>query len=237
MKMKRNWAWAAITVGFMSFFLLLASLSWAAHFAHSPVLTMGPNTVEASKIEMLSIISPPGGQITITAVVKNGRYDTSVGSALAVAGNSGDDAAVSGGIYSDKNRSRTYTVTVTTSGALGVAAVSWTTDKRDDEGGPVIVPVGGKVGIGTKGITLTFGVGSDSVLTLNNKWTVSGVRTFVETAPATQLNFLGAKAQAAGKAAPDCTKADLFGVVGAAAYGAIAAEMGWTGSVQALDEN
>lgn len=237
MKIERFLAWSVIAAGFVSFFLLFISPSWAAHFAHSPALTIGPNVVEASKIEMLSIISPPGGSLTITAVVKNGRYDTAVGPALAVAGNSGNDTAVSGGTYGDRNRSRTYTVTVTTGGELGVAAVSWTTDKGDDEGGPVVVPVGGKVGVGTKGITLTFGAGADSVLTLSNKWTVSGVRTFVETAPATQLNFLGVKAQAAAGAAPDCTQVDLFGVVGVAAYGAIAAEMGWSGSVQALDEN
>lgn len=217
-------------------FLMLAIPSWAAHFAHSPVWVVGPNTVEASKIEMLSIISPPGGRLIITAVVKNGKYDTSVSAATAVAGNSGDDSAVSEGTYSDKNRSRTYTVTVTASGALGVAAVSWTTDKGDDEGGPVVVPVGGKVGVGTKGIELTFGAGPDSVLTLNNKWTVSGQRTFVETAPSTQLNFLGVKAQAAAASAPDCSQGSVFGVTGKAAYGAIASEMGWTGSVMSLDE-
>ena len=216
--------------------LFIAVPCWAAHFQHSPVWVVGPNTVEASKIEMLSIISPSGGGLTITAVVKNGKYNTSASAAIAVVGNSVDDTAVSGGTYSDKNRSRTYTVTVTTSGVLGVAAVSWTTDKKDDEGGPVVVPVGGKVGIGTKGIELTFGTGPDSLLTLNNKWTVSGVRTFVETAPATQLNFLGAKAQAAGKSAPDCSQPDIFSITGKAAYGAIASEMGWMGSIRALDE-
>lgn len=216
--------------------LFIAVPCWAAHFQHSPVWVVGPNTVEASKIEMLSIISPSGGGLTITAVVKNGKYNTSVSAATAATGNSIDDTAVSGGAYSDKNRSRTYTVTVTTSGALGVAAVSWITDKKDDEGGPVVVPVGGKVGIGTKGVELTFGTGPDSLLTLNNKWTVSGVRTFVETAPGSQLNFLGAKAQAAAGAAPDCSQGTLFGVTGKAAYGAIASEMGWSGSVQALDE-
>lgn len=217
-------------------FLLLTTSAWPAHFAHSPTWVVGPNTVEASKIEMLSIISPPSGGITITVVVKNGRYDTSMSAAVAVAGNSGDDSTVSGGAYSDKDRSRTYTVTMTTPGALGVAAVSWTTDKKDDEGGPVIVSVDGKVGIGTKGIELTFGAGPDSILTLNNEWTVSGVRTFVETAPATQLNFLGAKAQSAAASAPDCSQGSVFGVTGKAAYGAIASEMGWSGSVQALDE-
>jgi hypothetical protein len=111
-------------------FLLTASQSWAAHFAHFPALSVGPNTVEASKIEMLSIISQPN-DLVITAVVKNGKYDTSVGAASALAGNSGDDTAVSSGTYSDKNRSRTYTVTVTTAGALGVAAVSWTTDRNN----------------------------------------------------------------------------------------------------------
>lgn len=215
---------------------LFIGQSWAAHFQHSPTWVVGPNTVEASKIEMLSIISPPGGGLTITAVVKNGKYNTSVNQAVATIGNSGDDTVVSGGIYSDKNRSRTYTVTMITSGALGVAAVSWTTDKKDDEGGPVVVPVGGKVGIGTKGVELTFGTGPDSILTLNNKWTVSGVRTFVETAPAIQLNFLGAKAQAAAGAAPDCTQNTVFGITGKVAYGAIASEMGWVGSVMSLDE-
>jgi hypothetical protein len=216
--------------------LFIAVPCRAAHFVHSPIWTVGPNTVEASKIEMLSIISPPGGGLTITAVVKNGKYNTSVNAATAVTGNSIDDTAVSGGTYSDKNRSRTYTVTVMTAGTLGVAAVSWTTDKKDDEGGPVVVPVGGKVGIGTKGVELTFGTGPDNLLTLNNKWTVSGVRTFVETAPGSQLNFLGAKAQAAAASAPDCSQGSIFGVTGKAAYGAIASEMGWSGSVQALDE-
>lgn len=217
-------------------FLFLSIPCWAAHFAHSPAWVVGPNTVEASKIEMLSIISPPGSGITITAVVKNGKYDTSVSAALAVEGNSGDDSVVSGGAYSDKDRSRTYAVTVTISGALGTAAVSWTTDKKDDEGGPVVVPLGGKVGIGTKGVALTFGAGPDSILTRNNKWTVSGVRTFVETAPATQLNFLGVKAQAAATATPDCSQSTVFGLTGKASYSAIASEMGWTGSIRALDE-
>lgn len=215
--------------------LAITDQSWAAHFAHSPTLTVGPNTVEASKIEMLSIISQPG-DLVITAVVKNGKYNTSVSQAAAQLGNSGDDTTVSGGTYSDKDRSRTYTVTITTSGALGVAAVSWTTDKKDDEGGPVVVPVGGEIGIGTKGIELMFGVGPDTILTLNNKWTVSGQRTFVETAPSTTLTFRGVKSAGIAVSTPDPGQTTLLGQVARKAYETIASEMGWTGSVQALDE-
>jgi hypothetical protein len=83
---------------------------------------------------------------------------------------------------------------------------------------------------------LTFGAGPDTLLTLNNKWTVSGQRTFVETAPGTTLIFRGVKSVGIAVSAPDPQQTTIFGVVGKKAYETIASEMGWTGSVMSLDE-
>lgn len=207
----------------------------AAHFLHTNPLTVGPNVVEASKIEAIFIISQPN-DLVIEAMVKNGRYDTEVGAAVAAAGNTGNDSATSGGTYSDKNRSRVYTVTVTTPGALGVATISWTTDKGDDEGGPVIVSTTDPVGVGTRGIQLTFSAGPDGVLSLGNKWTVAGKRTFVETSPSQHLIFRGAKSASLAASAPDASQKTLFGVVVEKAYGVIGSELGWSGNTKAMDE-
>lgn len=219
----------------VAFVLFLAVPSWAAHFLHTTPITVGPNSVEASKIEAIFITSQPN-DLVIEAIVKNGRYDTEIKNALAAAGNTGDDSATSGGTYSDKNRTRTYTVSITTVGALGVAAISWTTDKLDDEGGPVIVPTSGSVGVGTKGVQLTFSVGPDGVLSLNNKWTVACKRNFVETSPSQHLIFRGAESASLAASAPDASQTTIFGVVVKKAYGEIGSELGWSGTVQAIDE-
>lgn len=209
--------------------------AYAAHFLHTTPLTVGPNVVEASKIEAIFITSQPD-DLVIEASVKNGRYDTEVVAAVAATGNMGDDSAVSGGTYSDKNRSRVYIVKVAVPGVLGTAAISWTTDKGDDEGGPVIVPISGIVGVGTKGVRLTFGAGPDGVLSLNNSWTMTCKRNFVETAPSQHLIFRGARSASLAASTPDASQKTLFGVVVKKAYGAIGSELGWTGSIQAGDE-
>ena len=223
------------SIYFLLVCFLMGTTAQAAHFQHTTPLTVGPNTVEASKIEALFITSLPG-DLVIEAMVKNGRYDTTVGSAVAGVGNMGDDSATSGSTYSDKNRSRTYTVKVITAGALGIAVINWTTNKGDDEGGPVIVPNSGIVGVGTKGVQLTFGVGPDGVLSLNNTWTVKCTRDFVETAPSQRLIFRGLKSASVVASAPDASQTTIFGVIVKKAYGTIGSELGWSGSVQAMDE-
>lgn len=209
-----------------------------AHWKHDPIKIQGPHTVEASRIEGLFVYPI---QSQVDAVVANGRYVTSVSAAQAVVGNTGDDSATSSGSYSDKDRSRTYTVTVTRVGALGVAAVSWTTDKGDDEGGPIVVPVNGLVSIGTKGISLTFMAGAGGVLTLNNKWTVTGQREFETiTALKQQVILRGTDFLSIATAAPDATQTTLLAVVAKKAYEVLSTQLGWStgtqGGIKALDE-
>ena len=205
----------------------------AAHFAHSPAVIVGPYTVEASKIYAIHIY-PTLKHMDVE--VQQGSYTTTVNAAIAAVGNVGDDTAVSGGTYSDKNRTRTYTVTVTTGGALGVAKVSWTTDKLDDEGGPVIVVVGGTA-IGTKGIQLNLAFGADLVLTLGNKWTVKGQRDFQEITALHRVVILtGADFMGIAVAAPDVSQKTIFGTNAKKAYQSLGSYLGWVGSVMALDE-
>lgn len=225
----------SIKVLVLSFGLLLSmpTKGHLAHFQHSPARIQGPYTIESSKIVGL-FIYPDQKQVDV--VVANGKYETSVSAALAATGNTGDDTAVSGGSYSDKSRTRTYTVTVTTAGALGVAAVSWATDKGDDEGGPVVVPTSGPTSIGTKGITLTFGIGADSALTLGNKWTVTGQREFIAITALNQHVILrGTDFVGVATAAPG-TESTLFAIVARKAYDALSSYLGWIGQVRALDE-
>lgn len=222
-------------LGTLTLVLVLATPGYSAHFLHTTPIVVGPNTVEASKIEAIFITSQPS-DLVIEAIVKNGRYNTEIEQAKAVAGNTGDDSIVSSGSYSDKNRSRVYTISITKLGALGVATISWTTDKKDDEGGPVIVPTSGPVGVGTKGVQLTFSVGPDGVLNLGNKWTVTCKRNFVETSPSQHLIFRGTKSASLAASAPNVAQTTLFGVVVDKAYGAIGSELGWSGTVQAMDE-
>lgn len=223
--------------GFLCFFFsgFFVGKAHSAHFLHTTPITMGPNVVEASKIEAIFIISQPD-DLVIEATVKNGRYDTVIGATMAAAGNTGDDSVTSDGSYSDKNRSRVYTVKIAVPGILGVAAISWDTNKGDDEGGPVIVPVSGVVGVGTKGVQMTFGAGPDGVLSLDNSWTVICKRNFVETAPSQHLIFRGVKSASLAASAIDISQKTLFGVVVKKAYGAIGSELGWSGSIQAMDE-
>lgn len=205
-----------------------------SHFSHSPNLNIGPNVVEASKIESIFLIAQPD-DLVIEAVVKNGRYDTEVGVAVAAAGNTGDNSAISSGTYTDKNRSRTYTVKVTKSGALGVATIIWTTDKKDDEGVSIIIPASGTINIGTKGLQMTFNAGPGGMLNLNNTWLMAGKRNFVATAPFQHLIFRGVKSAQLAASVPDAMTT-IFGVMAKKAYGAVGLELGWIGTVQALDE-
>lgn len=206
-----------------------------AHYAHSPVLTIGPYSVETSKIGGLFIYVTAQ---QITALLERGKYTTRVLTATPNIGNTGDDSASSGGIYSDKNRTRTYTVTVAGGGALGVATLNWTTDKGDDQSAtPVVVPVNGVVNLGTKGITLTFNAGPDAVLIAGNKWIVKGDRTFTLVAALQQTVILeGSDFAAIAVSAPDATLSSIFAVVAKKSYQELATRLGWIGTIEALDE-
>lgn len=219
----------------LALFLFASSSARAAHLAHSPAMTIGLSTVEASKISGL-FIYPTAQQITV--LVERGRYDTSVGAAAPNINNTGDDSATKGGTYSDKNRTRTYTVEITTGGTLGTAVAKWITDKSDDNDrvGSVI-PVGGVLSVGTKGITLTFDAGADLTLTLGNKWTVTGNRTFVPIPVLQQfVKIEGMDFLSAVTSAPDTTQPTIFRIVAKKAYEIIRDKLGWIGTIEALDE-
>ncbi len=116
-----------------------------------------------------TVFNSKGGPLSLTLdFVRN----NAIGATAAGGGNTGDDTAVSGGTYSGANTD-TYTVTVTTGGAPGVAEITITSASGNDNSGPIIVSgFGTGVAVGTKGATITFTDGGDGLLTAGDSWTI-----------------------------------------------------------------
>lgn len=80
-----------------------------------------------------------------------------------------DDVALTGAYSGTTNQ--TITVTVTTGGGSGVAAVSWVSSGALPAGSATVT-FGVPVALGTSGVALAFDGGGDGLLTLGDQWQV-----------------------------------------------------------------